>query len=65
MSPHAPDTIGARRMDRSGDRAPRAEADYERRAWTVTGAIVAVALVAVAVAAVAVASFVVARARSR
>ena len=63
MSPHAPDTIGARRMDRSGDRAPRAEADYERRAWIVTGAIVAVA-VAVAVAAVAVASFVVARARS-
>ena len=52
-------------MDRSGDRAPRAEADYERRAWTVTGAIVAVAFVAVAVAAVAVASFVVARARSR
>jgi hypothetical protein len=63
MSPHAPDTIGARRMDWSGHRAPRAEADYERRAWIVTGAIVAVA-VAVAVAAVAVASFVVARARS-
>jgi hypothetical protein len=50
-------------MDWSGHRAPRAEADYERRAWIVTGAIVAVA-VAVAVAAVAVASFVVARARS-